>query len=556
MQHAKSERRLAKGQVLALFALFLVVFTGFSALTIDYGSWLVARRSYQNAADSAVLAGSAFLTRPIDNNKRIQARRAAWESLKTSLGLSAAIDPVARSGSNTTAYVFDAATGYRIWVSTPPRDATNYPGNYTGPTDRYLYAWVEKDNPTFFARIFGQSSANVSAWATAGQFPGRFAVLTLRQNGQDGPSTATDIDLNGSGTNLEVIDGDVGGNWAMKLNSSSQVWLRGITDNESDVYLVDYTTCGSSCWSPNQINSGPNGFPANIQRTPLQLPNILDDPSYPLPIDGLLSGVPLSYGTTGRIQKGGGTDAQGDIRIRNGTASGLGCDANSPRIGPGWYHDIRVDSGACLVLDATHTYTDPDNATVASRGKTDLPFIQQPGIFYVTGVLNVTGGIVVGDGVTVVLRPPNAGLSPNSGGIIDLNTGASGIPNQKRGAFMTDGRYTYAWNGSIWQYDSAVNSGNFRTGVAIYVVKPEQWGNNTVDANTNTIQVQSGAGLSWSGVTYAPHDNIQIAGQPNHDGIGQFVSWTFKFSGGVTVKQTYDGPDQSLPRLVEPHLGQ
>jgi hypothetical protein len=551
---ANPERRWAKGQVLALFALFLVVFTGFSALTIDYGSWLVARRSYQNAADSAVLAGSAFLTRPIDNTKRTQARLAAWQSLKTSLGLSAAINPVALSGGNSAAASFDPATGYRIWVSTPPRDATNYPGNYTGPTDRYLYAWVEKDNPTFFARIFGQSSANVSAWATAGQFPGRFAVLTLRQNGQDGPSTATDIDLNGSGTNLEVIDGDVGGNWAMKLNSSSQVWLRGISDNESDVYLVDYTTCGSSCWSPNQINSGPNGFPANVQRTPLLLPNILDDPSYPLP--AVLTGVPLSYGASGPVRKGGGTDAQGDLRIRNGTASGLGCDANSPRIGPGWYHDLRVDSGACLVLDATHTYSDPDNATVASRGKADLPSNQQPGIFYITGTLNVTGGILVGDGVTVVLRPPNASLSPNSGGIIDLNTGASGIPNQKRGAFMTDGNYTYRWNGAIWQYDSAVNSGNFRTGVAIYVVKPAQWGNNTVDANTDTIQVSSGSGLAWSGVTYAPHDNIQIAGQPSHDGIGQFVSWTFKFSGGVAVKQTYDGPDQALPRLVEPHLGQ
>jgi hypothetical protein len=121
---------------------------------------------------------------------------------------------------------------------------------------------------------------------------------------------------------------------------------------------------------------------------------------------------------------------------------------------------------------------------------------------------------------------------------------------------MTDGNTTYTWNGAVWQYDSTVNVGNTRTGIAIYVVKPSQWGDNTVDASSDTIKVQAGSSLAWSGVTYAPHDNIQIAGQPNHDGIGQFVSWTFKFSGGVTVKQTYDGPDQSLPRLVEPHLGQ
>ena len=76
-----------RGQVVALFALFLVVFLGFAALTIDYGSWLKVRRDYQNVVDSAVLAGSGFLSRPIDPTKRVQARRAAWESINNQLGL-------------------------------------------------------------------------------------------------------------------------------------------------------------------------------------------------------------------------------------------------------------------------------------------------------------------------------------------------------------------------------------------------------------------------------------------------------------------------------------
>jgi hypothetical protein len=270
------------------------------------------------------------------------------------------------------------------------------------------------------------------------------------------------------------------------------------------------------------------------------------------------------------MRKALGTDASGDIRLNNGTKTGVGCDANSPRIGPGWYHDIDVRSNACVVLDATHSYTDPDNADVALRGQADIPQTQRPGIFYVTGSFNIrSGALVVGDGVTVVIRPPNSlsgtyGLLPSSGGVLDLNTGASDAiagptpAPQRRGALMTDGNSSYVWNGGLaqWQYNSAVNAGNFRTGVALYIVKPEQWGNMTPDANSDTIKVQSGSSLAWSGVTYAPHDNIQIAGQPDHDGIGQFVSWTFKFAGGVGVKQTYDGPDQALPRLVEPHLGQ
>jgi hypothetical protein len=53
-------------------------------------------------------------------------------------------------------------------------------------------------------------------------------------------------------------------------------------------------------------------------------------------------------------------------------------------------------------------------------------------------------------------------------------------------------------------------------------------------------------------VTYAPYDNVQIAGQPQHDGIGQLVSWTFTFNGGTEVTQTYEGPGDGTPYLIEP----
>lgn len=549
-----------KGQVLVLFALFLVVFVGFAAVTIDYGSWLKAKRDYQNAADSAALAGSAFLSRPIDNTKRAQAREAAWTSLKAQLSLSSAIVPGTLGDSSTPADTPVTDSGYRLWVSTPPiGSTTKYPGQYTGLTDRYLFAWVEKDNSSFFARIFGQGNATVSAWATAGSFPGRFAVITLRQNGQAGPANAKDIDLAGTNSSLTVRDGDVGGNWGMKLNSSSNLYLPDVPD-DSQVYLTDYISCGNSCWSVGQINSGP---PLNTIKSALPLPQPVDDPNYPLP--SVVSGLPTSYGTTGPVQKGGGTlnappSKVGDLTLTNGTKSGVGCDANSPRIGPGWYHDLRINN--CVVLDPIHTYSDPDNANPALRGQLNLPFGQQPGIFYITGTLNLQNdALLVGDGVTIVFRPQNStapGLSPNAGGVLDLNTGASGVPNQQKGAYMTDGSPTYVWNSSTsqWAYNSSLNSDKTRVGIAIYVARPDQYGVMTPDANTNVIQVTSGSGLAWKGVTYAPHDNINLAGQPGHDGIGQFVSWTFKFAGGTNVTQIYDGPDQSLPRLVEPHLGQ
>jgi hypothetical protein len=384
-------------------------------------------------------------------------------------------------------------------------------------------------------------------------------VITLRPPGQQPVSVGEDIRLAGTNTILEVIGGDVGGNWNMKLNSGAQLWLRGIGDNDADVYLTDYVSCGASCWGTTQINSGPSGTPPNQTKTALHLPGFVDDPDYQF--HSSLAGVPATGGTAS-VPKAAGTDAQGDLRLTNGAISGVGCDATSPRIGPGWYRDLRIDE--CTVLDPTHTYSDPDNDDPLLRGPADLPAGQQPGIFYITGRLNIqTNALLVGDGVTIVFRPPGAELLPSGGGIVDLNTGASdgvagGAPNTRKGAFTTDGASTYSFNSttSLWSYNSSVNADATRVGTAIYVVKPAQYGVSGAEANTSVIKVQSGSGLAWAGVTYAPRDNVQIAGQPSHNGIGQLVSWTVTFAGGTAIRQTYDGPDASIPRLLEPTLGQ
>jgi len=108
----------------------------------------------------------------------------------------------------------------------------------------------------------------------------------------------------------------------------------------------------------------------------------------------------------------------------------------------------------------------------------------------------------------------------------------------------------------VCTYNTALNSQPEQVGVALYVIKRSQYSSVSVDNNSDVIKVNSGAGLAWQGITYAPHDNVNLSGQPGHDGIGKIVSWTFKFAGGTNVRQTFDGLDQSLPRLLEPTLGQ
>ncbi len=316
-----------RGQVVALFALFLVVFLGFAALTIDYGSWLKVRRDYQNIVDSAVLAGSGFLGRPIDATKRTQARRAAWDSINNQLGLGLNTGQLDLLDDSNTPNAGQPMGDFTIWVSTPPKGPDAYPGGFTAPDARYLYAHIQRPNASYFSRIFGQGDRTISAWATAGTFSNRYAVITLRQNGQAGPANATDINLSGTNTVLEVIDGDVGGNWGMKLNSSTQLWLHGSSGIDgADAYLVDYVSCGNSCWSPDQVNVRPPTYIPD--KEVLALPSIIDDPNYPLP--SVVGTLPSTGGNPPAVPKAFGTEnGRTSGRAGIGTSTSTAATASS-----------------------------------------------------------------------------------------------------------------------------------------------------------------------------------------------------------------------------------
>ncbi|MEO8247164.1 MAG: hypothetical protein ABI622_08620, partial [Chloroflexota bacterium] len=254
-----------------------------------------------------------------------------------------------------------------------------------------------------------------------------------------------------------------------------------------------------------------------------------------------------------------------DIRIRQGsvnaaTGTCVGSDgtaATAPRLGPGAYDDIRVDTRNCVILDPVRRFVDPElglNGEASPGGNWSwVPNTQYAGVYYVSGNLDVqTDSLVVGDGVTVIMRPP-ASYRPSGGGAMDLNTGKVVSGDQKLGGWTTKAGTPYAWNGTSWTYQDAqeTNPAQYGIGIAMYVLKPSQAG--YTDANgTDVIDVSSGAALAWKGVTYAPMDNVKVAGQPSHDGIGQLVSWTFTFNGGAAVTQTFDGPGDGFPYLIEP----
>lgn len=531
-------RDTSRGQTLVVFAIFLVVLLGSTALAVDYGSWLKARRDYQNVVDAAVLQGSVLLERPVTLAKQINARRATWQSLNDQLGLAlsdATLDGYAAT--DTAVGSPQVAAGYRLWVSTPPLGGPEpYGGNFAG-SNRVVFAWVDKENPAFFGRVLGIGDQRISAWATAGSFPNRFAVITLRKNGQPTNGNPTDIDING-GTVLNVFDGDIGGNWGMAINGvTSALIMHSSTGDSYGVYLTENVPTGGNGWIPSQVRTS-DGTPV-----PVQFHAEVADPAYPSPC--------LTYAVGGT-----GTCLEDRTAVwgnsYNATTNRVG--DTCPAVGldilpPGRYNNLRVPNNKCLLLDPTLLPVD---------GK-------QNGIYYITGTLDLNNGaLVIGDGVTLVFAR-NADMNANAGASVSLNGGstmnnplaAQCSPNCKFAAWAAkaNGGGTLSWSVGLTPTYS-VPKDPFERGITAYVCKSTADCDSGGGPSTNILQMNSGAGIDYQGLIYAPFDNVKLAGQPTHNDVGQLVAWTVQFTGGSAIKQTWDGPDSNTPVLLEPRLGQ
>ena len=132
-KHAKEE-----GYTLVVIAGILTVFLGFTALSVDVGVLYSARASAQRAADSAALAGAfVFLTRPdlTESTTPKQSDVIKENAVKT------------------------AATNKMLGetVTIAPTDVT------VDLPNRRVTVQVTQSQPTVFARILGQNSANIRA---------------------------------------------------------------------------------------------------------------------------------------------------------------------------------------------------------------------------------------------------------------------------------------------------------------------------------------------------------------------------------------------------------
>jgi Flp pilus assembly protein TadG len=120
---ASSPDRTHRGQTLVLITIFMTALLGMAAMAVDVGSWYQDRRHLQNDADAAALAGAANI-------------------------------PLGTATSTATAsFNKNKLTNETVVVTMPAADTVTVKTTYVAPT--------------FFAKLFGKSSATINATATA-----------------------------------------------------------------------------------------------------------------------------------------------------------------------------------------------------------------------------------------------------------------------------------------------------------------------------------------------------------------------------------------------------
>lgn len=129
----------ARGQLLPIFALMLVVIIGMAALAVDVGYWRYRQRLMQTAADAAAIAGADELKYPALNDSATAAKNDA-----------------AANG-----FTDDNGVTVRVTVALPPTSGTHI-GNANA-----VQVVVAEKQPLFFGGAFGLAPQWISAGAVA-----------------------------------------------------------------------------------------------------------------------------------------------------------------------------------------------------------------------------------------------------------------------------------------------------------------------------------------------------------------------------------------------------
>jgi Flp pilus assembly protein TadG len=200
-------RRSERGQIVIIYALMLPVLLGMVALGVDVAYVFSEKRDVQSAADLAALAGA------YDLPDAASGAPAKARSFATKNGFTNGVD------------------GVGVSVATP------YKGD-----NRKIEVTITRVAPTFFGRVLGVASVNITARAVAYSDPAGYALFATKTG--CGANNQEAIQWSGS---TAIADGRVHSNSGIKVSGSDNS-ITGAT-----TYVCDKHISGSS----NTFGSGP-----------------------------------------------------------------------------------------------------------------------------------------------------------------------------------------------------------------------------------------------------------------------------------------------------------
>jgi len=496
-------RKQQSGQVLVLFAGGLIGLLALIALALDISSVFALQRMERSTADAAALAGAQDLQTPgsraVGSTDYVNARTHALQNLASKLGATSA------PSCSTALDIVDCAipgTPFEVSVKTPSPSAL-----YVDATRAVQVTVRQRDVPLTFARLFGQHDWNVAQTSVAGlDYSGQYAVLTLRppDSGRDG--NEGDITINGTGSAVRAIDGDIGMNTGAKLNGHSA------TVFVPDGYYVRY-------YGATTEYSTPPGAAAQKQ-----LRALIPDPKYPIPSS---AGVPA-----GGTDAGAACTAARATSVTNGyltAAQAAGATCRTPGV---YSAELKIGNSGIVLLE--------------------------PGVYFLNGGVENKGILIGGytansPGVALIVPQSKAFISDGGGGgsanVLALNRGSAfdlRSGGQEATAALLNG-VPVQTNTTPPMLISVIVPGD----PACPVVVPAP---SCSDHSHETIKWTGSGGATVTavaGVVYVPSDNSAVAGNSDPKGyVGQLVAWTITYSGDSTLNQHYPGaPMNGFVRL-------
>ena len=507
-----------RGQILPVTAAALIVLFGIAALVVDLGlSWML-RRQEQNAADPASLAAARFISdpHPVTGVQTYDAV-GGWNAACRYARMNGFFD----AGNTSCAAEADGTT---MRVNWPP----------TGSVDEFflgdrgfVQVVISDGHPSFFARIFGQSSAIVTTDAVAARQRGNTNTSTLIALKPEGCSTAR---VRGNSTiTIFPVAGYTGPGGYVHVNSD----CAGVSADDA------CTTSGSGALDINgtaSLVAPKTNVHGSCKGKAGQPVGVLDEASHQIgdPLSGLKfpawdTSLPgAKCGQTGANLTSGGSEGcgQGGGRLPWKKSADSAC----PGLPPG--HD-------CIELNPGIYYGGWD---IGSKVRVHL----RPGIYVIAGGgigIGSTGSldsaVAAGSTPAPVLifttdNPVFQNSCPGAGtkkcqGNIDLTAQAdlkiAGlIANQPCPPVTTTGGCPLG--GMVIWHDGDASQG---------------------DNYSGQIDIEGGARLIISGTIYAPKAHVDITGnvQTNcpstvQTASVQIIAWTWDIGGTGDLCMPYD----------------